>query len=256
MSERLSQHEYGDLIFSEHWRLQNIKIEHTHGEKEQERGWNSVFKPDRTYDEVKETIDSSKTPFEPLILLVPPQLLGTHEATDPEHPDEVPNGYEVNGFSTIHFESGLWKGPAIAVAAFCVCEEDNIVTDNIYPSIVKSLSAKGGFGLLGGFEYGDLLILDGHHRNAKAIHEGFTHVPVQIIPYLHDASVILKTWHYDEKVWKGEEVFACAKTPGKYADAKRTKFGVLGTDGVKRRILDALPNLTMSLRNLKPEVTL
>jgi len=248
--EFFRSYDYGDLILHEHWRLQNIKIEHTHGEKIQQRGWGSVLRPDGEYDLVSETIDSSKTPFEPLILLVPPELLGTHEATDPDH---IPvEGEEKRGFEGIDLSNG-WDGSPLAAACFAVCKGDEIIKSDIYPSIYRTLLSHGGIGILDDLVYGDLGVLDGHHRRRLAAEDQprLKYVPVQIIPYLYDPSVILRTWHYDGKVWKAEQVFECFKIPDKFADAKRTKFGITGRDGITRRILDAQPDIHIPLEDLR-----
>jgi hypothetical protein len=115
------------------------------------------------------------------------------------------------------------------------------------------LSSNGGLGLLETFDYGDIGVLDGHHRRRYAV-EGpikLKYVPVQIMPYLYDPSVVLKTWHYDGRIWEAEKVFTCFKIPDEYADAKRTKFGVIGKDGSTRRILDAQPNITIHIDKLR-----
>lgn len=249
--ELLQKHDYGELIRFNDRRLQNIVKEDTHGEKTLERGWSSVLidKEKSIYDKVKETVDSSKTPFQTLILLVPPELLGTHEATDPDH---IPvEGEDKRGFEGISFEKG-WDGSPLASACFAVCEGDRIIKSEIYPSLYRSLSQNGGIGILDTIEYGDIGILDGHHRRRYAA-EGpikLKYVPVQIIPYLYDCSVVLRTWHADANYWKAQQVFECFKIANQYADAKRTKFGVVGTDGIIRRILDTQPNVRIPLENL------
>lgn len=249
MSERVRIHEYGDLIRFDDERLQNISVEHSFGREMLERGWYSVLLPDGTYETKGETSDSSKTPFEPLILLVPPNLIGTHEATDPDH---IPTEKEdKRGFEGVDFSQG-WNGSPIAVACFAVCEGDKIIRSDIYPGIFKALSAHGGKGILDDLEYGDIGVLDGHHRRRYAA-EGpvkLKYVPVQIIPYLYDPSVKLETWHLDGNCWEAQRVFECFKVPDQYADAKRTKFGVRGTDGITRRILNTQPNIKIPLKYL------
>lgn len=247
--ERPQGIDYGDLIRFNDERLQDIVIEHTHGERNLERGWNSVLKLDNTYNTVEETVDSSKTPFEPLILLVSPELLGTHEATDPDH---IPvDGESKRGFEEIDFKNG-WNGSPIAAACFVVCDGDRVLKSDVYPSIFNALVRNGGIGILDQLNYGDIGALDGHHRRRFAA-EGpikLKYVPVQIMPYLYDDRVKLKTWHLDGKCWTAQRVFECFKVSDRYADAKRTKFGVVGTDGITRRILDTQPHIYIPLKNL------
>ena len=242
-------------IFLNHWRLGGIEIRHTLGHEERDKGWGTyINKATNKEVRIPEPIDSSKTPFEPLILLVPPALLGTHEDTigDPNDPQWIPKGRKESGFSEIDLSRG-WDGSPIAVAAFAVCRENEIIKSDIYPDIYRVLSANGGMGVLDTLEYGDLGILDGHHRvkmAAESTTQRLKYVPVQLIPFLYDASVVLDTWHNDDCVWTAEQVFECLKTTNKFADAKRTKFGIRGTDSVIRRILDTQPHLRIPLENL------
>jgi hypothetical protein len=254
MKERTQSAEsYADRLNFTSERLRNIVIKDTDGTKKTARGWSSVLVKDKDgerYDPlVEETQDSTKTPFKPLILLVPPELLGTHEATDPDH---IPvEGEDKKGFEGIDFTNG-WNGSPLACACFAICNEDEVVKSDIYPSIFRRLTANKGVALLDQFEYGDFGVLDGHHRRRYAA-EGpirLKYVPIQIIPYLYDCSVVLRTWHADNNYWKAQRVFECFKKPDDYADAKRTKFGVVGKDGIIRRILDTQPNVTIPLHDL------
>lgn len=233
-----------------HERLRGMEILHTFGETTRAKGWDTyVDRLSGQEIQIEETIDSSKTPFEPLIMLVPPEMIGTHEATDPDY---IPReGEDMRGFGGINFESG-WMGSPIAVSAFCVCRGNEIVANDIYRSMYRALTNKGGVGVLSELNFGDLGVLDGHHRRRMAA-EGpikLKFVPVQLIPYLVDESVLLDTWHNDGNVWTAENVFDCFKVSDRYADAKRTKFGVRGTDGITRRILDTQPNVFIPLENL------
>jgi len=243
-SELLNRGEYSEKIIFENWRLQGINISELHGENK--RGWYT-----RGTHLVPESADSTQTPFSPLILLVPPRLIGTHEDVigDPYNPSFVPPGYATSGFAGIDFSNG-WKGSPIAAAVYAPCLGNEIINPDLPINLISTLSANGGLGILDDLEYGDLGILDGHHRRALAEAIGLKYVPVQIIPYLFDPSVILDTWHDDGVVWTAEQVFACFKIPGLFADAKRTKFGILGRDGTPRRILDAQPHIEIPLHNL------
>lgn len=241
---------YGDLISSGNSRLKGLKIIHSEGKQQRQRGWSSVHGK----GDIPEAIDSSKTPFRPLILLVPPKLLGTHEDTigDPNNPKWVPDGRNESGFAEIDFSNG-WDGSPIAVAAYTLCKGNGILNTQVYSSIYRALVTKGGMGIIDSLIYGDLGVLDGHHRvkmAAESLTQRLKYVPVQLIPYLFDNSVVLNTWHSDGNIWTAEQVFECFKTPNKYADAKRTKFGVVGTDGVTRRILDTQPSIKIPLKSL------
>ena len=248
--ETLNLLNYGDLISGlGHERLRGIEINHSYGSDTRAKGWNTYLDVNGNEIQVPESINSSSTPFRPLILLVPPELIGTHEATNPIY---VPSANEdQRGFSGLNFDSG-WHGSPIAVAAFTKCKGNEIIDNAIYTSLSKALSAKGGVGILSDMKYGDLGVLDGHHRRKMAA-EGYPllrYIPVQLIPYLADSSVVLDTWHDDREIWTAENVFKCFKNKNQYTDSKRTKFGIIGTDGVTRRILDAQPEIHIPLENL------
>ena len=167
--ESFQTRDCGDIILSEHWRLNNIEIVHSNGTNPKtgellikQKGFYSI---DNVLDE-PETIDSSKTPFEPLILLVKPSLLGTHEDTigDPNRPQWIPQeyidkGYTKSGFADINFLQGIgkygpgWNGSPIAVAVFATCIEDKIQDNHIFEGIAKSLKAKGSIGILDSLFY-------------------------------------------------------------------------------------------------------
>lgn len=228
------------IVGPPHPRLENIQILETSGDRTRARGWHTHR--DRSGQEilVEETIDSSQTPFDPLILLVPPQFLGTHEATHAGWIAEAST--DQFGTSRLDFEDG-WHGSPIAVTA---------ANQEIYQNLANQLKSLGEIGLLPQFKYGDLGILDGHHRVKMAL-QGKTklsYVPVQLIPYLIDDCVIMGTWHNDGKILSPESIFRYFKHPKLLADTKRTKFGIRGKDGVIRRILDSQPEIHIPLENL------
>ena len=239
--------EIGSLIDLGSWRLKGIDLTHTFGTETRPDGFYSVL----GISKVPETIDSSKTSFPPLIMLVPPHLIGTHEDTNPARPETVENGFGINGFQDIGFENG-WDGPPIAVLPFTLCDGNTVLEngDGLYSQLTKKL-AGGRMGVAEQLAYGELLAGDGHHRRRKAIHEGLKFVPVQVIPFLHHPSVVLNTWLPDGRILTASEIFGFSRNPNDQAEAKRTKFGIIGTDGVTRRMLSAQPHVRIPLKNLK-----
>lgn len=241
-------------VGDERWRLVDIEVTHTDGSTEQAKGWDSVINANGKTDNKSETINSLKTPFKTFVVLMDPKMLGTHEDTDEDN------------LKTIDFSKG-WNGPAIAGI---------VVPDGkggIYEKMLNAVTDANDvtLAILGDVGYGKIGIADGHHRQKvasegqqdgyktaiskairQAIKQGLQYVPVQIIPFGTDPSVVLDTWHSDGKVWTPEQVYECFQDSAKMADAKRTKFGVTGTDGVTRRILSALPNVKVPLENLLP----
>jgi hypothetical protein len=234
-----------DLINFNNERLKGILFEHTYGKDVREDGFHSTLDGHK----VPETIDSSKTKEPPLILIVPTDLLGTHEMTNPPNP-VTDADFAGGGFSKIDFSNG-WHGPPIAVAAYSEYKGDTPIRENLYKKIKNKFPKEGGIALLEDFEYGDFGVLDGHHRLEQARHDGLDYVPVQVMPPLTDTSMIRSSWYQHIKPPTFESIFRCFKEPALHFKAKITKFGVKGTDGVIRRILSAQPKAHVPLANLR-----
>lgn len=178
--------------------------------------------------EIYSTEGRLKCPFEPLIALVPPQLLGTHEAC------------LADGYGDIHFESGLWDGSPVAVGAY---------SEKIYENLAERLSE--GAKVVTDVEYGDLGILDGHHRTDLAIRKlALRFIPVQVIPLEH-SGVVLGTWLENFVPLTVEQVRSYFKRPDEHVQPKTTKFQITGTDGRTRRIRDMQLRIKIPLENLK-----
>lgn len=218
---------YDSLISTSHPRLDNIVVEHK-------------FIP--AVGEEGET-DSRKSALKrPLILLVPPGCLGTHEKTigNPFKPDEIPPGYKKSGFAGIDMDSG-WHGPPVAVAAY---------SKQIYIEIAKVLLRKGKIGLIEELELGDLGVLDGHHRRELAITKRFKFIPVQLIPFPYNPHIFLGTHRDDGIIWNANQVRTCFTEPYLLADEKRTMFQMVGIDGKARKIRHLQPHVHIPLANL------
>jgi hypothetical protein len=214
--DKLESVDYRALIDTSHPRLSDITIAPTHG--------------------------SWRAPFPPLILLVPPEQVGTHEETNPPNPI-TEEDFSTGGFRDINLTDG-WVGAPVAVAA-----HQNGEGNVIYPQIAEALSfSPTGIGVLETLAYGDLFALDGHHRRKRTEHEGLL-VPVQVFPFPHP-NVHLDTWHDDGRVLSPREVFVHAKNPDSHVEAKRTKF-IAVTGGLSRRIRDAQPILHIPKANLR-----
>lgn len=189
----------------------------------------------------EDTTDSDLSPFATYILLVPPHLIGNHENTigDPLKPNIIPPGHDHSGFADIDLSSG-WHGPAVAVGA---------QTPEIYENITNVLKNRGGIGLMSELDYGTLVTLDGHHRLEMAIALGWEYIPVQLVPFPHE-SVVIGTWRDDGYIWTPNMVLECGQVSKWKAPDKRTKFQIVGTDGVLRRIRKVQPYVDIPLSNL------
>ncbi len=197
-----------------------IEVSHRHDINP--RGWNST--PD--YD-IPEEVNSEKSPFKPVIFLMPPEKLGTHEATKDEE------------LSKIKFSNG-WNGPAVAVAVM-----------EPLPYFRYLIRFSNSIGVINNVSLGLFLVLDGHHRVAAAIQEGLSHIPVQLFPYPYDKRVVLDTWLSDGKVLSHNEVLSMSLNKNKVAEAKRTKFGIWCLDNTIRRVASTQPNVKIPLKVLQ-----
>lgn len=218
---------YKDLISTSDPRLDNIEVMHR-------------FIP---ATEVEGETDSRKSPLKrPIILLVPPSCLGTHEKTigNPLKPDEAPTGHDKSGFAEIDMDSG-WHGPPVAVAAY---------SKQIYIEIAKVLLRKGRIGLIEKLDLGDLGVLDGHHRRELAIAKGYKFIPVQLIPFPYNPHIFLGTHHDDGIIWTVNQIRTCFTDPYLLADEKRTMFQMIGTDGIARKIRHLQPHIHIPRANL------
>lgn len=224
--EEFTNLDYGDFIKTSHWRLSNIRVS---------RALEQAERPE-------DTIDSNLSPIDTHILLVPPHLIGIHEDTigNPLDPTYIPPGQDHSGFAEINLSVG-WGGPTVAVAA---------QTPEIYEKITNVLKKRGGLGLLSELDYGALVTLDGHHRLEMAIALGWSFIPVQLIPFPH-SKVVIGTWRDDGYVWNHNTVLDCGQIPKWKAPAKRTKFQMVGQDGVMRRIRNFQPRVDLPLSSLK-----
>lgn len=185
---------------------------------------NTIIKPKepivvRYFDseiKIEETELSLLSPFPACIVLTLPELIGTHENTIPE------------GLKGIDYSEG-WKGPAIAVA-----------------TLNERLLDKLGEGVhvVENIEYGDMGVLDGHHRREVAEIEGLAYVVTQIFPLI-SPHIIIATWLDNFTPLTPEEVASYFKDREKVVTPKATKFQILGNDGVARRILHMQPNIAI-----------
>lgn len=217
---------YGDFVSTSHWRLADIQVSR-YFEKA---------------DKQEDTTDSNLSPIDTYILLVPPHLIGNHEGTigDPLNPTYVSPGYDRSGFAEIDLSTG-WGGPALAVAA---------QTPEIYKNFDNILIHNGRLGLISELDYGTLVTLDGHHRLEMAIALRWKYIPIQLIPFPQHKSVILKTWNDDGYIWSPDTVIECGQVPNWKAPPKRTKFQMIGKDGIARRIRHLQPYVHIPLKNL------
>jgi hypothetical protein len=117
--------------------------------------------------EVDPTETSYSNPFPLCLVVMKPELIGTHELTQPK------------GLEGINYSRG-WNGAPIAVAN----PHDDHLIEELGPGIHVVES---------GLEYGQFGVLDGHHRREVAERDGLLRVITQLFP-LCSPNIIISTW--------------------------------------------------------------
>lgn len=171
---------------------------------------------------INETANSQLSPFESCLILALVKEVGEHEGINADNLDEI------------NFSNG-WKGAPIAVAA----QDDDLF---------EKLGA--GLHIVEAMNYGDLGVLDGHHRLTKSKIEGFTYVVTQLFPLIHP-NVIIDTWLENYSPLTAEQVKKYLKTPRSVVPPKATKFQVIDNNNQKRRIMEIQPNVSVGIKTLK-----
>lgn len=164
------------------------------------------------------------SPFPICLLLMLPDLIGTHEAID-GHSGQNPD-----------FVRG-WNGSPIAIAA--------AESDRIFDQLGEGVHV-----IESGLEYGQFGVLDGHHRRAKSEAMGLRRIPAQLFP-LRCADIVIGTWDPSQPLLSKNDVVACFADPNLVFDLKATRFQVRGTDGTLRRIKDYQPRLAIESASLR-----
>lgn len=163
---------------------------------------------------INHTENSKLSPFEACIILALTEHVGEHE------------GINVYNLDDINLEQG-WNGAPIAAAA----QSDELL-EKLGP----------GLHIVENMDYGDLGVLDGHHRLMKSKMEGLFYVVTQLFPLSHP-NIIIDTWLENFKPLTAEQVKIYLKTPKSIVPPKATKFQVVDINGQKRHIMEIQPNV-------------
>jgi|LakMenEpi03Aug12_release.lakeMendotaPanAssembly.Ray.scaffolds.fasta_scaffold00232_39 hypothetical protein len=152
--------------------------------------------------EMKEKKLSEYLPFQRYIFIVSPELLGTHEAYIPEKS------------SKLDLSQG-WYGDPLSVTTFS-------------PRLLNALAYPGIY-TIEGLEYGELGLLDGHHRRQAAIFQR-SKVVVQLF-FADSPNLVIETWGENDIAPSMEEIELAFKSEHTVFPPRATKFKMLHTDG-------------------------
>lgn len=174
---------------------------------------------------MEQTQGSRVSPFPICIVLTLPQLIGTHEGTKKE------------GLEGIDFSQG-WNGFPIAAA-----------------TLNERLLDKLGEGIhvVEHIDYGDIGVLDGHHRREMAERSRLVYAVTQMFPLMHP-KVLINTWLENFAPLTPQEVAQYFKQKGKVVKPKATKFQIQGNDGVLRRIAESQPHVRVPRHILEKHI--
>lgn len=174
---------------------------------------------------LEHTAGSRQSPFPVCIILTLPERIGTHEATKQE------------GLAGIDFSHG-WNGFPIAVAS-------------LNQRLLDELGE--GVHVVERVDYGDIGVLDGHHRREMAERQRFAYAVTQMFPLMHP-QVIIGTWLENFTPLTPEQVAQYFKQKGKVVKPKATKFQIKGNDGVLRRIAESQPHVRVPRKVLEHRI--
>lgn len=150
----------------------------------------------------KEKKLSQKLPFPRWIFLVDPNLLGVHEKAIEKKA------------SSIDISKG-WYGNPLAVTSFSERFKASLPLSGVYT--LKNL------------KYGELGVLDGHHRHQAAIKNNLL-VPVQYFPIEHP-SIVIETWNGEGESLSIGDIKMAIEDPNFTFPPRATKFRMIHDDG-------------------------
>lgn len=145
---------------------------------------------------------SEHLPFPRYIFIVDPNLLGTHEAFISEKS------------SKLDLTQG-WYGDPLSVTSFS-------------PRLLNALADPGIY-TINGLVYGELGLLDGHHRRQAAIFQGSKVVVQLFLP--DNPNLVIETWSENDIAPSLEMIKIAFQNEDTVFPPRATKFKMLHTDG-------------------------
>lgn len=175
-----------------------------------------IFNPYMGEISIKEKNLSADLPFPRYLFIVFPHLIGTHEAFIPEKS------------SGLDLSEG-WHGVPLSVTSFS-------------PRLLNALTDPGIY-TIEGLEYGELGLLDGHHRRAAAIFQG-SKVVVQL--FMADSpNLIIETWGENDIALSMEDIKIAFQDENTVFPPRSTKFKMLHSDGIRYHLTLFQPRIVL-----------
>ena len=165
---------------------------------------------------MKEKKLSEDLPFPRYIFIVSPHLLGTHEAFISEKSD------------VLDLSEG-WHGVPLSVTSFS-------------PRLLNALTDPGIY-TIEGLEYGELGLLDGHHRRAAAILQESKVVVQLFMP--NSPNLIIETWREDDIAPSMEDLKTVFQDENTVFPPRSTKFKMLHSDGIRYQLTWFQPRIVL-----------
>lgn len=170
---------------------------------------------------VRQKEKSLSLPFPQRILIARPEQVARHER------------FIEDKLATISMATG-WKGNPLAVTSFS-------------ERLIKATCEPGVY-LLEGIEYGELGILDGHHRHEVALRTG-GFVVAQLFP-MDSPQLIIETWDGTGTPISKEEVKTVLLNPDLYLPPRATRFRLVDENGNRDGLASFQPHVTLPFEAL------
>lgn len=170
---------------------------------------------------VRQKEKSLTLPFPQWIFIARPQQIARHER------------FIEDKLTTFSMTNG-WKGSPLAVTSFS--------------QRLLEATRKPGVYLLDGLQYGELGILDGHHRHEVASRTGGV-VVAQLFP-MDTTELIIQTWDGTGKPLSKDDVKTVLLDPDLYLPPRATRFRMVEDNGETDGLPAFQPHVTLSFDNL------
>ena len=173
---------------------------------------------------IREKEKSLSLPFPKWIFITTPNQIARHER------------FIEDKLSGINMTNG-WKGNPLAVTSFS--------------QRLLSATKEPGVYVVEGLQYGELGILDGHHRHEAATRNNSL-VVAQLFP-LDTPQLIIETWDGTGKPFTKEDIKRVLLDPDLYLPPRSTRFRIVGENGESDGLPTFQPHVTLSLSQLTEE---
>lgn len=170
---------------------------------------------------IREKEKSLLRPFPTWIFITPPNQIARHER------------FIEDKLTKIDMTNG-WRGNPLAVTSFS--------------ERLLSATQEPGIYLLDGLQYGELGILDGHHRHEVALRNNSI-VVAQLFP-MDTPQLIIETWDGTGTPLTKDEVKTVLLDPELYLPPRTTKFKIVEENGNRDGLPAFQPHVTLPFTQL------